>query len=157
MVGAPIRRILVPVDFSPCAKAAALFAAGMAAPLGAAVELLHVYLPEHSDELDAWWTTLDDRERAAKSLVSYVTAARQGQLNELAVDVRRRGVRDVEVRLLEGVPAKAIIAEAAAYDLIVVGTQGRTRLRDFIIGSVAERVVRHSPVPVLVVPERDTE
>lgn len=149
----PPRRILVAVDFSPCSTAAARFAAALAAPVGAVIDLLHVHLHEHDEELHAWWSTLDDRERAARSLLSYITAARQGELNELAVDVRRRGVRDVNVRLVEGVPAKAIVSEAKAYDLVVLGTQGRTRLRDFIIGSVAERVVRHSPVPVLVVPE----
>jgi nucleotide-binding universal stress UspA family protein len=156
MSDAPVRRILVAVDFSACSKAAVHYAAGLAAPVGATMDLLHVYMPEHHDELHAWWTTLDDRERAAKSLFSYITAARQGQLNELAVEVRLKGVRDVNVRLLEGVAAKAIVSEAKGYDLVVLGTQGRTRLRDFIIGSVAERVVRHSPVPVLVVPDPET-
>jgi nucleotide-binding universal stress UspA family protein len=56
--------------------------------------------------------------------------------------------------LLSGNPAATILAEldAAHHDLLVVGTHGRTGLRHLLLGSVAEKLVRLSPVPVLTVP-----
>lgn len=61
--------------------------------------------------------------------------------------------KDVEVTplVLEGHPANEIIEQARDYDLVVVGTLGRSGLAHLLLGSVAEKVVRHAPVPVLVV------
>lgn len=54
----------------------------------------------------------------------------------------------------EGLPAEAIIHTSAEQkaDMIIMGTHGRTGIRHLLIGSVAENVIRHSHVPVLVVP-----
>lgn len=56
-----------------------------------------------------------------------------------------------------GVPHKRIVAHARSkdVDVMVMGTHGRTGLDHYLVGSVAERVVRHSPVPVLTVPVED--
>jgi nucleotide-binding universal stress UspA family protein len=62
------------------------------------------------------------------------------------------GVSDVAVRLMSGDPAGNIVDAAIAdrTELIVVSTHGRTGLRRFFVGSVAEHVVRHAPCSVLV-------
>ena len=74
-------------------------------------------------------------------------------LDDIAVGGEEAGL-EVETRMEEGIPHKAIVdyAESAAIDLIVMGTHGRTgRDRVANLGSVTERVVENSPVPVLVV------
>jgi len=83
-----------------------------------------------------------------------------GQLRDLgrqAFDdylVRARARGPAEATLAEGVPHVEIVRLAGEIgaDLVVMGTHGRTGLQHVLLGSVAERVVRSSPVPVLVVP-----
>jgi nucleotide-binding universal stress UspA family protein len=62
------------------------------------------------------------------------------------------------VHLVQAEPAKAITETAARekFDLIVMGTHGRSGLAHLALGSVAERVVRHAPCPVLTVPRPKT-
>jgi nucleotide-binding universal stress UspA family protein len=57
----------------------------------------------------------------------------------------------------KGHPAQEIIEHARDHDLVVVGTLGRTGLSHLLLGSVAEKVVRHAPCPVLVVRDRENE
>jgi universal stress protein A len=65
----------------------------------------------------------------------------------------------VETLVVNGGPAHEICqtAEAQAADLIVMGTRGRTGLKHFLLGSIAEKVVRYAPCPVLVVRERERD
>ncbi len=58
---------------------------------------------------------------------------------------------DVEPEVAEGHPANEIIEHAKDHDLVVMGTLGRSGFSHLLVGSVAERVVRHAPIPVLVV------
>jgi nucleotide-binding universal stress UspA family protein len=57
-------------------------------------------------------------------------------------------------RLLSGEPASTLVAELekGQHDLVVVGTHGRTGFKRFLLGSIAEKLVRYSPVPVVTVP-----
>jgi nucleotide-binding universal stress UspA family protein len=77
------------------------------------------------------------------------------QLAELEASVRkslrRRGDPEVECRVVVGDAYPAILDAAAAADLVVMATHGRTGLEHLVIGSVAEKVVRHSPAPVLTI------
>ena len=76
-------------------------------------------------------------------------AAQQAQLDALAASLPE-AVRG-EVRRATGSRPEDVITESAAgYDLVMIGTHGRTGLAGFFVGSVAERVVRRSPVPTLV-------
>jgi nucleotide-binding universal stress UspA family protein len=75
---------------------------------------------------------------------------------ERAVDTAAGAVPDdvaVERRVESGVPHAEVLdyADAADVDLIVMGTHGRTGLDHYLIGSIAERVVRQSPIPVLTI------
>jgi nucleotide-binding universal stress UspA family protein len=65
------------------------------------------------------------------------------------------GGRPVVTKLLDGQPYRTIVdtAEEMKVDLIVMGTQGRTGMQRILVGSVAERVVRFAPCPVLTVPK----
>jgi nucleotide-binding universal stress UspA family protein len=141
-----ITRILVPVDFSAHSDRALRYAATLAGQVGASVELLHVveeftygafsevYVPNVPDLM----------QEAINNAVDRVTA--------LKADVFPHGA-DVETAVYAGRPALTIVEHASAgkFDLIVMGTHGRTGLPHLFMGSVAEQVLRTAPCPVLTV------
>jgi len=77
---------------------------------------------------------------------------------EIAAAARDRGL-DAVTEVREGFPGQDLLdyAETAEIDLIAMGTAGRTGLRRFLLGSTAERVIRHADAPVLAVTEPDEE
>lgn len=136
-------RILVPVDFSPCSAAALEYAAALAAKLDASVDVLHVW---QSPALAA----LDD---AVHPLVVF-TQTQAGQSMKAflrALEQRALPATLVHGRLATGEPASTIlhIAREGRFDLIVMGRHGRGVWSHLLVGSVAERVSRKSPIPVL--------
>jgi nucleotide-binding universal stress UspA family protein len=142
-----IKRILVPFDFGEPAEHALDFAQKLATSFGASVEALYVvpYLPS---------AALPIPELGAIPLAAHA-------VDEMAEDARTRlhdalAPEDTRHRYLRktvkvGDPRAQIVAYAAAegVDLIVMGTHGRTGAARFLLGSVAERVVREAPCPVL--------
>jgi universal stress protein A len=140
-----ITRILVPMDFSPHADHAMDYAAGLAAQLGAAMELFHVV----EDPLLSG--------ASAEIYVPNLEELREGMIDDaerrLAACKATLGARGVPVvtTIRLGRPAYTIVeyATAARPSLIVMGTHGRTGLAHMVMGSVAERVVRTAPCPVL--------
>jgi universal stress protein A len=141
-----IRHILAPTDFSKHAQHAVTFAFELAQTVGAKLSLLHVIeVPVYPIEVSLPLVDLeqDARQELARMLPEAETA-------HVAV-----------TRLVEmGVPYQKILDTAAAeeVDLIVMATHGRTGLRHLIMGSVAERVVRTAPCPVLTIrpPEEES-
>ena len=145
-----IKRILVPIDFSdPCSKALR-YAVGFAEQFGAVLSLVHVL------ELDPYVNRLLNQlpgslERdMAKQAEETLAALAQAEIHEL-IPVRHH------VRV--GKPYQEIVALAKSlkFDLIIMPTQGLTGLKHAVIGSTAERVVRHAPCPVLVVRAKERE
>lgn len=139
--------ILVPVDFSPGSLKALDLAVSLARHCGASVVLLHV--------LDLIFSRGHFDSPRLRPLRSQALADAKQQLTTLA---RRRVRPHVPVihRVVLGV-AYSVIVEAASKaqaDLVVMGSERRTGLNRFLVGSVAERAVRHARCPVLVV--RDT-
>ncbi|MBM4361055.1 MAG: universal stress protein [Deltaproteobacteria bacterium] len=144
-----LKRILVPVDFSPCSRAALDRAADLAGHFGASIHVLHCWeVPAYlRPDLTVWSgevsaTLAEHAEREARR-------AMEQFLEESGVAARSV----VTSELLSGAPYTVISAalEARGYDLVVLGTHGRSGLAHLVLGSVAERVVRHSRVPVLTV------
>lgn len=142
-------RILVPVDFSPHSEKAVEAALDVARALGAEVQLLHVYgIPIGVAAPGIYDTALpmnvlnDLRDSAAKALDEWV-----GRFGD-------RGVK-VSALLREGVPARTILdtAQEIGAGLIVMGTRGLSGLKHVLLGSVAERTIRHATCPVLAVPK----
>jgi nucleotide-binding universal stress UspA family protein len=140
------QHIMVPIDFGEVSEHALDRALTLAKDLGASVTIVHVmqmppyYYSAYAEGL-AWPT--DELEGAAKtSLDAALESAKK----------RCSGVR-VDAVLLAGVPNVQIVEAATdrKADLIVMGTHGRRGLVRAFLGSVAERVVRTSPVPVLTV------
>ena len=136
--------VLVPMDFSPPAQGA-LEAAASFCEQGVAGHLVLVhgnYIPvelaEFGDEIGALTTRISER---ASDMLS-------GQLTGLL----DRGI-SAEYQALRGPPSEVIVEAARSNraDLIVMGTHGHSGLAHLALGSVAERVVRMAPCPVLTV------
>ena len=140
--------ILVPTDGSEYTKAAVRKAMELAKLSGGKVTALYV--------LDQTILTNMPMDTAVMNV--YNTLEKEGKE---AVDyVRDLGAQEgveVEVLIKEGTPVKVILDESANYDVIVMGTLGRTGMSKLLMGSVAERVVRASQCPVLVVRATEAE
>lgn len=144
------KNILVPHDFSSGAARAQALAGDLALTLGGRVVLLHV-TPLPPGMLPT--TLIQPGEGPAQITVAeYTTRAAAEQLEKWAIPLRERDV-PVETSALLGGIAETILEEAKrrASDVIVMGTHGRRGLAHLLIGSVAEKLVRQSPVPVITV------
>ena len=142
----PVRRLLVPIDFSERAEEALRYAFALAEAWHARVDVLHaVNVPVVPDiyGLDggAWSVATPDLVEQSREALNRLlrTLAPPGRLGEVLVEV--------------DVPAAAILdaAERLGTDLIVISTHGLTGLKRFALGSVTERVVRRAACPVFTV------
>jgi universal stress protein A len=137
--------MLVPHDFSAMATHALRVAADLAARQRGRVIALHVVTPFYSgpgyptqDEI-AWTPPaemLSERKRHLEAVVRKALGPR---------------ARSVTCRAVMGEAVPAILDAAKHADVIIMTTLGRTGLAHLLIGSVAEKIVRHSPIPVLTV------
>jgi nucleotide-binding universal stress UspA family protein len=147
-----LQRILVPIDFSGTADRAVEVALELAEAVGGQLTLLYVY--------GAPATMLPDGSTFAASPRDLVEAS--SRADQALADVRRTletraataGVK-VAAETRMGMAADEIVhaAESGAFDLVVMGTHGRTGLGRLLMGSVAESVMRHARIPVLTVRE----
>lgn len=147
-------RLLVPTDFSAASEHALRVAYLLASKLGGTVDVLFVWEPSTVVPIE---TLLSDvgtgtprslgeigRREAARRMTEFLTAAERP--NQVVVSTR------IEV----GRPDELIVAvaEQGSHDLVVMGSHGRSGLRRALMGSVAERVVRSAPCPVLTIRTR---
>ena len=132
--------LLVPTDFSPAADRAVDYAAALAVTLEARVTLMTA-------------TYLGDTPEVHLAYIEKVRAEDKERLEGVRQRIEQAGV-SVSALMAYGPPAQQIVetARKRGADLIVMGTHGRTGIQHLLIGSVAERVVRLAPCPVLVVP-----
>lgn len=146
-----LKKILCPVDFSDCSKLALDEAMRMAESFGAELTVLHCF---------------EGSQYVRPDLVGWTYAGEHRPLREIAQDDARAELaalratvgdpKGVHWRVEEGTPVETILEESNAglYDLIVVGTHGRTGLTHLLLGSVAERIVRSAACPVLTLRSR---
>lgn len=141
-----ITKILVPVDFSPHAERAFHYAATLAHRLGAKLSLLHVV--EDPFVSGAWSPEIYVPN--VPELLDNLIKGAEGQLATLKESAAPLGLT-ADATVITGRPAHAIVehAKEGGFDLIVMGTHGRTGLSHVVMGSVAERIVRRAPCPVL--------
>ena len=139
-----LRKILVPTDFSPTAATALDYAAELAKKFDAEILLLHV-LP-----VLAWHVHFPV---TVPLPTDWVESVRQRANAELAREAARVKQVKVTTELRDGQVPESVASAVADFkaDLIVIGSHGRRGLTHALLGSFAERVVRHSPVPVLTV------
>jgi nucleotide-binding universal stress UspA family protein len=136
-----LKNILYTTDFSPTAEAAAPFAWELARRYGAKVVALHVRAPEVNGMVppESWAAIHEAHALQAKQQAAHLKALFRGVENE--VEVTEGGIWDVISRTIE----------EKKVDMVVTGTHGREGLGKMVMGSHAENILRHSPVPVLVV------
>ena len=146
-----LKKILVPIDFSPASKNAFKYALRLAEEFAAEVTLLYVLAPAPSRSfasiLGAQAFSESDLSDTEKNLRALISSTRNGSVQRVRSTMRI------------GVPSHEIVemAKDADVDLIVIATHGYTGWKHFCIGSTAERVVRTAPCPVLVVREKERE
>lgn len=145
----PIRRILVPVDFSPCSRSALEYAAMLATRFGASIDVLHVWEPPAYVPIDTALATIGTGP--PQTLVQIAHAEATEDLQALISRLGKPEGGEVGGRIASGDPVDVIVKTASSvpYDLIVMGTHGRSGVRHLLMGSVAERVLRRAPCPVL--------
>ena len=144
------RRVLVPYDFSPHATRALRTAAELAAGEKGRLLVLHAIPPIYPvaglppvADAGVWLP-------APVPSAELVAHERRRLEALVARSLSRRRVR-ADCRVVVAEPFQAIMAAARGASSIVMGTLGRTGLPHLVMGSVAEKVVRHAPVPVLTI------
>lgn len=150
-----VRRITLPTDFSDPSRSALEWALVVARQFGASLHLVHV-LPESlvAAPVNPVIPTgpIPSPPTSAQELIEAV----QPRMNQLVVRCRELAVpTESQIVHQVGEPLYRPLVDAAlanGSDIIVVGTHGRSGLKRFLLGSVAEGVMRHSPIPVLAVP-----
>lgn len=140
-----IEKILCPVDFSEFSALAMSTADNLASKFGARLLFIHVVqLPAVPYVDPAVLQQAFDQSRQV--------------MEEKLEEYCKRGVAraEYEQRVVEGNPTSVILdlVREEGIDLVVMGSHGRTGLTHLLLGSVAERVVRHAPCPVLVMKQK---
>jgi universal stress protein A len=143
----PFQKILVPTDFSPHSGEAMRVACSLSKAFSAPLTLLAVYQPAIMPLVPEGALFPRPEDLAAD------VARANARLNEWVKEAMAGGAVEASASLRQGVPFAEIIAEArsGAFDLIVMGTHGRTGLSHALLGSVTEKVVRKAPCAVLTV------
>jgi len=148
-----LKTVLVPTDFSDASESALRYGKAMARAFGASLHVVHVMedLLAHAWAAEVYVASMpqlrDEIEKESRQRLGTLLA--DGELKELRA----------ETALLAGNPFLEIVRYAKAHniDLIVMGTHGRGPIAHMLLGSVAEKVVRKSPCPVLTVREAQHE
>ncbi len=140
------RRILVPVDNSPYSLDAVKLAAQLAKIHRSEIKLLHVLDTSVFEQLVRF--SSKDKKTIREAL--YQEAC--GFLADMKQEAQKEAI-PIEVAITQGTPHEEILAEANIWgaELIVMGKLGRRGVRSILLGSVAERVIEFSEIPVLIV------
>jgi nucleotide-binding universal stress UspA family protein len=144
----PFRQILIPVDYSEPSRRALQ----LALTLGDDAKLVVVHAWDRpayvSDEMVAY------KDGSRRSLSELIRENAEKEMVEFLAGVPEAAAKKLEHRLLNGDPVAVILAEAEkpGYDVLVIGTHGRTGMTKLLLGSVTEKLIRLSPIPVLTVP-----
>lgn len=153
----PGTTVLVPVDFSSCSRAALSYAFEFTGLVKASIVILHV-AHETAGETGSYrkndaGNMLRPIDEVAENMLEKFIA---GVKNELALTDQPVPVR---MMVVEGLPASRIheVAERENATCIIMGTHGRIGLSRLVLGSVAEKVVQHSHIPVTIIKDMPAE
>ncbi len=133
--------ILVAVDGSESANKAFQRAIYLAQKCNSKLDLVHVVQCEVGGDSANTFEIIEDlKDKAMKMLEEYRIEAAKSNTS-------------MQITIMQGDPAKVIIelAKAKSYDLIIMGTRGRSSFQELLIGSVSQKVMHHASCPVMVV------
>ncbi len=144
-----VKRILVPLDYSECADEALDYAVGLAGQMGSRLLVLYVVAPHEPAYFAHVGVTVEPQD---------VDREEKDRLRKHVAKVLGRRRVAVDCQIAWGDPPQCILSREAesGCDLVVVGNCGRTAWDKLLMGSVAEKVVRYSRCPVLVVRTAET-
>ena len=146
---AAYKKILVPIDFSPCALLALENARQIATKAGARIHLIHAW--------EIAWVHPEVSVVSGDQLVSLAEHTRLEAEDRMQKLVPGEASANISSSVRRGHPSDVVVscAREESVDLIVMGTHGRTGLSHLILGSVAQKVLRRAPCPVLTCPKHD--
>ncbi|MFE8601509.1 universal stress protein [Archangium violaceum] len=148
MMAQPIRRILVATDFSEYSRRAMQYALSLGERMGASIDLLHVWEPPQTMEAESLMLETGDPGGPLDSS----GLAHAGRLLHAWAERYHSSSVPLRLQLERGSAADTILRLAnTGYDLVVMGTHGRTGLARLFMGSVAQKVVARATCPVLTV------
>ena len=140
------QRILVPTDGSEYTKAATMHGLALAKLAGAEVTALFV-IDDNVYMTKTWGTVMPT---GVPDLTKVLEDEGKRAVARVQAEGEKMGVK-VVTRIEWGTPASKIVQDSAKFDLIIMGSLGRSGVSKFLMGSVAEKVVRFAECPVLVV------
>jgi nucleotide-binding universal stress UspA family protein len=143
----PIKKILVAIDESPASRSALTYAVYIAQACQANVELVHVSPPEPDNSREVMVVG----EGPRPVLRDWVGTPKAGSLSDLFAELEEKGRVQLDAHLFQADISQAILTAAVGYDLLVLGTHGRTGVAHAVKGSIAENVVRRAHCPVITV------
>jgi len=151
-----VTRILVPVDFSECSRQALLHAVALGAKLGAKIHVLHVWEPPLYIFPEVMVQVPDE---PAQSLGDFAQQRAGREMDQFLREALGEDRPDITRDVQTGHPYQAILRalDDEPYDLIVMGTHGRRGLPHLLLGSIAEKVVRHAPCAVMTIRAEDPQ
>ena len=143
-----LKKILVPTDFGEAADVALNYARALARNFNASIDVLHV-----AEDISTRMLAGEMYVAVPQTLQNDVEEAARKQLDARLIDNDPNPLPVRPVVIVSNGPAMSIVsyAKETGADLIVMGTHGRGPMAHLLMGSVAERVVRLAPCPVLVV------
>lgn len=141
----PWKKILCPIDYSEGSRRAVEVAVRLAVESNAELVLANVFSPPI-------YFVVEPIALPPSVVADLVKVAEEG-LAAWKLEALKLGATRVSTTLLRGDPAQEVcrFAKHDDFDLVVIGTHGRTGLKHVFLGSIAEKVVRHAACPVLVV------
>ncbi|HRP31620.1 MAG TPA: universal stress protein [Agriterribacter sp.] len=156
-----MKKILIALDYGPTAPKIAEAGFAMAKAMNADATLLHVttdaiYYASRSYSPVMGFDTFSDLDILESTPVEEIKKAAQDYLGQLK---QHLGDESIQTMVEEGDTGECILETAAAIhaDIIVMGTHSRRGLNKIMIGSVAEKVLRHSTIPLFIIPTKTLE
>ncbi len=135
--------IVVGIDGSDASKAALEWALAEADLRGDSVRAVHAWaMPYVAYGYPGWTVDPEDFHAAAQATLDQTVAAAVGEEN---------GDVEVESKLVEGLTAETLLAEAADADLLVVGSRGHGGFAGLLLGSVSHQCAQHAGCPVVII------
>jgi nucleotide-binding universal stress UspA family protein len=145
-----IRKVLVPVDGSDTSRTILRWATGLARSSGASIVLLSVVDPEDITFLEAASAPISDGSDTPDKVLSEIVAKTKTSLEDAVAEVEQQGV-EATLRVVSGSPAEKIVSEAESIgvDLIAMATRRESALARGVLGSVTDRVLHSTGIPLL--------